>query len=216
MNRRRTAIFGLILLAIVLVGGTVGAARSPSYAIDWLVLSAGGAPAASGEVTLSISLGQVATGLSSSSSCSLGVGYWYGGPIWTYYLPIIVRAYSTPVIPPPEDKPDLVIRDLVEVDGNANPNIGEIIHMRLRIKNQGNASAWDIRTSWRPKGEGDGEVLKFSIDRLDPGEDHNFYWDYVYNTSGEFATFAKVDFINSVDESDEDNNTETYRITVDE
>ena len=218
MNRRRTAIFGLIMLAIVLVGGTLGAASSPSYAIDWLVLSGGGAPAASGEVTLNISLGQVATGVSSSSSCTLELGYWYGygASFWIYYLPIIVKDSYLPVIPPPEDKPDLVIRDLLEVDGNTNPNVRETINMRVRIKNQGSVTARDIHTSWRPAGEGGSEILEFGVDRLDPGEDHNFYWDYVYDTSGEFTSFAKVDYTNNVDESNEDNNTATLVITVSE
>jgi hypothetical protein len=114
------------------------------------------------------------------------------------------------------DKPDLVIRDLKVEDGNTNPNVGEAITIRLRIKNQGSVTAKDIRTSWRPKGEGGSEIIEHTKDRLDPGDDHNFYWDYVYNTDGEFRTFAKVDFINSVDEADEDNNTRTLNITVQE
>jgi len=114
------------------------------------------------------------------------------------------------------DKPDLVIRDLQEVDGNTNPDVGETINMRLRIKNQGSVTARDIRTSWRPKGEGGSEIIEHTIDRLDPGEDHNFYWDYIYPTAEEFRTFAKVDYTNNVDESDEDNNTKTLTITVSE
>ena len=92
MSKTRMIGFGLAALLVLALVGMVWAGSSASYAIDWLVLSGGGARAASGEVTLSISLGQVATGLSSSSSCSLGEGYWYGTSIWTYYLPIIEKS----------------------------------------------------------------------------------------------------------------------------
>ena len=113
------------------------------------------------------------------------------------------------------DKPDLVIRDLLETDGNTEPSVNETIHIRLRIKNEGSETARDVRVIWRPYGESSSEDIKEDrVDRLDPGKDHNFYWDFEYDRDGEFKTFAKVDYTNDVDESEEDNNTKTLRIRV--
>jgi len=112
-------------------------------------------------------------------------------------------------------KADLVIRDLLVTDGNTDPTVGETIEVRLRIKNQGNVTARDIVTIWRPYGEGSSKAIQEEhIDRLNPDEDHNFYWDFTYDTVGEFKTFAKVDYTNNVDEAEEDNNTKTLKIQV--
>ena len=85
-----------------------------------------------------------------------------------------------------------------------------------RRKKESRVKGREIDATWRAIGENHGEIHEHVVDRLDPGEDHNFYWEYTYGTTGSFNSFAKVDYTNNVDESDEDNNTETYRITVDE
>ena len=113
------------------------------------------------------------------------------------------------------DKPDLVIRDLEVEDGNTNPDVGETITIRLRIKNQGSATAKNIVTSWFPFGADGGHRQDFTVESLDPGKDHNQLWENCkYDTAGEFKTVAKVDYHNRVDESNEDNNTATLEITV--
>jgi hypothetical protein len=113
------------------------------------------------------------------------------------------------------NKPDLVIRDLQVVDGSStDPKVGDTVHMRLRIKNQGNVVARDIVTSWEPYGEGSDVVRKFDVDRLEPGEDRDYRFDFKYDRTGKFDSFAKVDYTNNVDESDEDNNTATLNFKV--
>ena len=143
--------------------------------------------------------------------------YWYDIAQRPYYdyLPVIVKEYSPSVIPPPLDKPDLVIRDLEVEDGNTNPDVGETITIRLRIKNQGSATAKNIVTSWFPFGADGGHRQDFTVDSLDPGQDYDQYWKgVIYKTAEEFITVAKVDYDNRVDESNEDNNTATLVITV--
>ncbi len=83
----------LAALLIVLVAGTVWAGQSTHYAIDWQVLSGGGAPASDDTISLNGSLGQTAIGPSTSDSFKLGAGYWLEQAGGTLYLPIIVKNY---------------------------------------------------------------------------------------------------------------------------
>lgn len=89
------AILGLGTLLIFLLIGVVWAGSSAHYAIDWQLLSGGGAPAASGsgDVALNGSLGQTAIGTSGSEHYSLGAGYGYGTAPGEQriYLPIVLR-----------------------------------------------------------------------------------------------------------------------------
>lgn len=90
MTRAQIVRAGLALLVLLLVGaGWAGAGDGP--AVDWRVLSAGGAPAAAGQVTLDGSLGQTAIGPSAAAGLSLGAGFWYGlggAGLYRVYLPI--------------------------------------------------------------------------------------------------------------------------------
>ena len=143
--------------------------------------------------------------------------YWYDVAERTFYdyLPVIVKDYSPPPVPPPQDKPDLVIRDLTST--NTDPQVGEAITIRIRIKNEGSGIATNIVTSWFPYGQDRGHRQDFTVDGLGPGEDHNQYWENVaFDKAEEFTSFAKVDYDNNVDESNEDNNTATLEITVHE
>lgn len=98
MNRARRAVLGPVFLLIFLLAGVVWAGSSAHYAVDWQVMSGGGAPAASGsgEVTLNGSVGQTAIGPSVGGDYKLGAGYWYsaeqeeGGGV---YLPLILRSH---------------------------------------------------------------------------------------------------------------------------
>ena len=85
----------LLLLAGLAVAGAVGAGSSAHYAVDWQVLSGGGAPAlsGSGHVALNGTVGQTAIGLSSASHGSLDAGFWYcaGQGVYPIYLPLVQR-----------------------------------------------------------------------------------------------------------------------------
>ena len=85
----------LPLLLMLLLVGAVWAASSDGPAVDWQVLSGGGAPAVSGSgaVTLNGTLGQTAIGFSSAGTRVLGAGFWYGVGEAGYqiYLPVVLR-----------------------------------------------------------------------------------------------------------------------------
>jgi hypothetical protein len=96
MKKTGIAALGLSALLICLVAGTAWAGQSAHYAINWQVLSGGGAPASAGTISLNGSLGQTAIGPSTSTSFNLGSGYWFevvSGEPGTHevYLPIILR-----------------------------------------------------------------------------------------------------------------------------
>lgn len=85
----------LILLAFLAAAAGSALANSSTAAINWQVLSSGGAPAvsSSGTITLNGSLGQTAIGPAITNQASLGSGFWYGvkiGTTWVY-LPLVVR-----------------------------------------------------------------------------------------------------------------------------
>lgn len=99
MKKLRIVSFGLAVLLIMLLAQVAGAGSSANYAINWQVLSGGGAPASAGTITLNGSLGQTAVGLASNSTLGVSSGYWSGidnqvapapgfGPI---YLPLITK-----------------------------------------------------------------------------------------------------------------------------
>jgi hypothetical protein len=86
---------GLLALPLLLLAGAVWAGSSDGTAVDWQVLSGGGAPADAGSgsasITLNGTLGQTAIGLSSDGR--LGAGFWYGVGKAGYqiYLPLVIR-----------------------------------------------------------------------------------------------------------------------------
>lgn len=100
MNKTHIITVGLAVLLILLLSGVAWASSSANYAINWRVLSGGGAPVSGGNVSLNATLGQTAIGPSSSTSHSLGAGYWYGsGAVLeappseqNVYLPIILHS----------------------------------------------------------------------------------------------------------------------------
>jgi hypothetical protein len=87
----------LLVLACLLLVGAVWAGSSANYAMDWQVLSGGGAPAlsGSGQVALSGTLGQTAIGHSPASHAALGAGFWYGvgKGVYEVYLPLVLRSF---------------------------------------------------------------------------------------------------------------------------
>lgn len=75
------------LIALLLAVG--GAALAAGEAVDWWVLSGGGAPASGGNVTLNTTLGQPVAGPSFTGDIGLGAGYWYGNAALTASGPAI-------------------------------------------------------------------------------------------------------------------------------
>ena len=94
-ERARTALLILVLLLATLGTAVAWASSSDHVAVDWQVLSAGGAPALSGSGRLALngSLGQTAIGPAAAGVSSLGAGYWYGLGERRYqvYLPLVLR-----------------------------------------------------------------------------------------------------------------------------
>jgi hypothetical protein len=130
MKKPKIAAFGLAALLIFLVAGTAWAGRSAHYAIDWQVLSGGGAPASIGNVSLNGSLGQTAIGPSASTSYNLDAGYWFERVAAIpgsrqFYLPLVVKnGVSTP---------DLVVDSI-----NATSNVVTVV-----IRNAGSTAVED-------------------------------------------------------------------------
>ena len=103
MDKMRIAVLGpapllTILLLGLLVAGVVWAGSSDGIAVNWSVLSSGGAPAksSSGLVALNGTLGQTAIGSSAATHGSLGAGFWYGlgERRYTVHLPLVLRNYD--------------------------------------------------------------------------------------------------------------------------
>jgi hypothetical protein len=95
VNKAQMAALGLVALLTLLL---VGVAWAGSSAVDWQVMSGGGAPSesGSGNVTLNGSLGQTAIGPSAAGGYDLSAGFWYGaarGGGQSVYLPVILKGF---------------------------------------------------------------------------------------------------------------------------
>jgi hypothetical protein len=90
------AALSLLLLVGLALAGIVWAGSSDGTAVDWSVLSGGGAPASGGSVTLNGTLGQTAIGSSSGAGATVGAGFWYGlgEGVYEIYLPVVLRNYG--------------------------------------------------------------------------------------------------------------------------
>ena len=90
------AALSLLLLAGLALAGIAWAGSADGTAVDWSVLSGGGAPASGGSVTLTGSLGQTAIGPGANTHADLGAGFWYGLGERPYrlYLPVVLRNYE--------------------------------------------------------------------------------------------------------------------------
>ena len=96
--RAGQAALSLLLLAGLSLAGIAWAGRSDGAAVDWSVLSGGGAPAesSSGAVALNGTLGQTAIGSSSGTGATVGAGFWYGlgEGLYRLYLPVLLRNHG--------------------------------------------------------------------------------------------------------------------------
>jgi hypothetical protein len=90
---KRTTIF-LAVVAFLLLAGSVLAMGSTNYRLDWFTpgTGGGGGPAGSTNYAVNFTIGQTASGLSSSANYGAGLGYWYGGlGGYKIYLPLILN-----------------------------------------------------------------------------------------------------------------------------
>jgi hypothetical protein len=84
----------LIVIALLLLGGSALAMSSTNYALDWFVplTGSGGGPVSSAHYAADFTVGQVVIGAASSANYTAGLGYWYGiGSRYQIFLPIILR-----------------------------------------------------------------------------------------------------------------------------
>ena len=99
MSKARIFHVGLLALSLVLLmllAGIAWAGSADGRAVNWHVLSGGGAPVTGGVVTLNGTLGQTAIGSSSGTGAAVGAGFWYGlgEGVYEIYLPVVVRNES--------------------------------------------------------------------------------------------------------------------------
>ena len=84
---------GLVLILLIVGAGWAG--QSADFAIDWRVMSGGGAPAAgAGGVAMNGSLGQTAIGnAAAGGNLSLNSGYWTSTAEaeWRLHFPAILK-----------------------------------------------------------------------------------------------------------------------------
>ena len=93
---KRTTIL-LAVIALLLLAGSALAMRSNNYWLDWFtpLTGGGGGPTSSTNYAANFTVGQTATGLSSSTNYEAGLGYWYGtAGAHKIYLPLVMRAFS--------------------------------------------------------------------------------------------------------------------------
>jgi hypothetical protein len=92
---KRTAVL-LTVVALFLLAGSGLAMRSDNYWLDWFtpLTGGGGGPASSDNYAANFTVGQTATGVSSSSSYQACLGYWCGGSSYRIYLPLVLRDYG--------------------------------------------------------------------------------------------------------------------------
>ena len=91
MNTKRMAILSGLIVALLVVSSAL-AMSSPNFRLDWNVGSSGGGPASSTTYQANITIGQTATGASTSASYAAELGYWSAFPFESEaYLPLIAK-----------------------------------------------------------------------------------------------------------------------------
>jgi hypothetical protein len=83
-----------VLFVVCLLTGSALAMSSANYRLDWFtpLTSGGGGAASSTNYAVNLTIGQSATGGSSSANYAAGLGYWYGAAVgYKVYLPIVLK-----------------------------------------------------------------------------------------------------------------------------
>ena len=93
MNVQKTIALLVVSLCVLLTGSAL-AMSSTNYRLDWFtpLTSGGGGAASSPNYAVNLTIGQTAIGGSSSTSYSVGLGYWYGAEQQLrVYLPLVIK-----------------------------------------------------------------------------------------------------------------------------
>jgi len=89
ITRRKLAVLGV---ALALLAGTLSAAPSGTFSIDWWTVDGGGGASSGGDFTLSGTAGQADAGALAGGGFSLQGGFWAGAASRSkIYLPNIRR-----------------------------------------------------------------------------------------------------------------------------
>ena len=94
MTARKIIIVLAVLLCLFGLAGSALAMTSTNYRLDWFtpLTTNGGGSAASTHYAVNITIGQTARSLSTSTSYSAGLGYWYGvNGSFRVFLPLIMK-----------------------------------------------------------------------------------------------------------------------------
>jgi hypothetical protein len=92
--RPKRIVLILVLVACLLLTHSVLAMSSSNYQIDWMVpLSGSGGRASSTNYAAQLTIGQTATGTSTSPGFQAGWGFWHGirQTVWELFLPLLQR-----------------------------------------------------------------------------------------------------------------------------
>ena len=85
----------LILLILLLWGGSALAMSSPNYQLDWFtpMTGGGGGPASSTQYTVNLTVGPAVVGVSAREHCGSGLGYWFGilSDIYQNFLALVMN-----------------------------------------------------------------------------------------------------------------------------
>lgn len=94
---KQKAILLAVVISLVLAGSAL-AMSSTNYKLDWFtpLTSGGGGAASSTNYAINLTIGQSATGGTSSANYAAGLGYWYGigssvAQQFQVYLPIVIK-----------------------------------------------------------------------------------------------------------------------------
>jgi hypothetical protein len=84
-------------LVCVLLLASSALALSAAYRLDWFVplTGGGGGPANSTNYKVNLTVGQTVIGASNSTNYKGGLGYWYGIPAYHFYLPLVLKNFSS-------------------------------------------------------------------------------------------------------------------------
>ena len=108
----------------------------------------------------------------------------------------------------PGEQPDLTILAL-EADDDT-PEVGTVVNMKMRIKNQGATPATNFAVAWRPFGASSTTwIIVADSQILNPGQDKWINWTYTYESWSTYESKGVVDYLNNVPESNEGNNEKT-------
>ncbi len=88
MNKQKRLSLIVIAAVVALAGAGVAAAQG-GPAVEWWVISGGGAPSSGTGVTLNDTLGQPVIDLSSGAGVSLAAGYWVGCTAAAAVMPVV-------------------------------------------------------------------------------------------------------------------------------